>query len=51
MKKKTTFFQKHKKTLIVVTIITALVFGRQILSAKDNKAPKGKIEKAVIVSL
>jgi len=49
MKKKTTFFQKHKKTLIVVTIITVLIFGKQALSAKDNKIPKGKTEKTIIV--
>jgi len=49
MKKKITFFQKHKKTLIIVTVITVLIFGRQALSAKDSKPPKGKTEKTVIV--
>jgi RND family efflux transporter MFP subunit len=44
MNKKTTFFQKHKKTLIVVTILTVLVFGGRFILAKDSQVPRGKKE-------
>jgi len=49
MNKKTTFFQKHNKTLIVITVIITLVFGSRFLLAKDPKVPKGKEEKTIIV--
>ncbi len=49
MNKKTTFFQKHKKTLIAVTIIVALVFGVRSVSSKNKTIPKGKEEKTTTV--